>query len=334
MTSPLRKNISNDYFSAVNKLGGKKAQRQIAVYVESYDDLSFWRAILLPFENDKNCKFQIYPYTSLNNTIRHGKSAAIKELSKNAGRDMIVCVDADLDYLRQGSNDLSQVVCTNEYVFHTYAYAIENLQCWAPALRELCIKATNNDKPHFDFQTFLRDYSRKIYPLFLWVVYSARHSKHNYIDLKTFMAIIRLGDTTHDGGPRQALKRVGERVQDKLKELLASAPAKHRAEIAKLDNELRNQLDIKPEETYLYVRGHDLMDVNILPLLNAECAKIIQHRENDINKNCCHELQRQNEIQGYRNSLKPIDDLLKSQEHFLKTEQVKRIRKDLLRIFN
>ncbi|MDQ9768464.1 DUF4435 domain-containing protein, partial [Acinetobacter baumannii] len=66
------------------------------------------------------------------------------------GRCMIACVDADYDYLMQGLTASSHEVCTNPYVFHTYVYAIENFQCYAPALQSVCVMATLNDRPIFD----------------------------------------------------------------------------------------------------------------------------------------------------------------------------------------
>ena len=37
---------------------------------------------------------------------------------------------------------------------HTYAYAIENYQCYAEALHEVCVMATLNDHPLVDFVAF------------------------------------------------------------------------------------------------------------------------------------------------------------------------------------
>ena len=49
---------------------------------------------------------------------------------------MIACVDSDYDYLLQGATHTSRYIINNKYVFHTYAYAIENYQCYS----EMCIR--------------------------------------------------------------------------------------------------------------------------------------------------------------------------------------------------
>ena len=38
--------------AAANKLTSKKARRRIVAYVESYDDVFFWRTVLTKFEDE------------------------------------------------------------------------------------------------------------------------------------------------------------------------------------------------------------------------------------------------------------------------------------------
>ena len=53
MSSKLSDNINSRYFEAANALRGKRARRRIVAYVESYDDIYFWRTVLSRFEDDK-----------------------------------------------------------------------------------------------------------------------------------------------------------------------------------------------------------------------------------------------------------------------------------------
>ncbi len=80
----------------------KKARRKIVAYVESYDDVFFWRSVLGKFE-DETRYFDIMLPTR-NQHFDRGKKAAIANMLKGVGKDMIACVDADYDYLRQGYN--------------------------------------------------------------------------------------------------------------------------------------------------------------------------------------------------------------------------------------
>ena len=87
---------------------------------------------------------------------------------------MIACVDADYDYLLQGATPTSRLINKNPFVFHTYAYAIENYQCYAATLHRVCVMATLNDRQIVDFESFMQEYSQIIWPLFVWSVWVYR----------------------------------------------------------------------------------------------------------------------------------------------------------------
>ena len=137
MPSRLTDNISSSYFSAANKLTSQKSRRRIVAYVESYDDIFFWRSVLSRFE-DKTRYFEVM-LPSKKNLSKGKKSVLLNLLSGQVGRDMLACVDADYDYLMQQTTATSRFVNGNPYVIHTYAYAIENYQCWGPSLHNICV---------------------------------------------------------------------------------------------------------------------------------------------------------------------------------------------------
>ena len=98
----------------------KRARRRIVAYVESYDDIFFWRTVLSSFEN-ANRYFEVM-LPSKENKLERGKKAALMSLiGEKVGNDMIACVDADYDYLLQGASPLSKAILNNPFVFHTYA---------------------------------------------------------------------------------------------------------------------------------------------------------------------------------------------------------------------
>lgn len=46
MSNRLKDNLNSRYFEAANQMTSKKAKRRIVAYVESYDDIYFWRTVL------------------------------------------------------------------------------------------------------------------------------------------------------------------------------------------------------------------------------------------------------------------------------------------------
>ena len=58
MSRHLLNNISSAYIEAANRLRPKTKKRKIVAYVESYDDIFFWRNVLSEFE-DENTSFEV-----------------------------------------------------------------------------------------------------------------------------------------------------------------------------------------------------------------------------------------------------------------------------------
>ena len=72
MGKRLKDNLSSAYFDAANYLNGRNARKRIVAYVESYDDIFFWRtastqAIILspPFSEIKFISTERFPFVSV-----------------------------------------------------------------------------------------------------------------------------------------------------------------------------------------------------------------------------------------------------------------------------
>ena len=91
MGKRLSDNLSSLYIGAANRLKPKKARRKIVAYVESYDDVSFWRTLLGEFEDDTRYFEVMLPSKT---TLAKGKkSVLMNELGSQLGQNMIACVD-------------------------------------------------------------------------------------------------------------------------------------------------------------------------------------------------------------------------------------------------
>ena len=157
-------------------------------------------------------------------------------------------------------------------MFHTYAYATENYLCYAPSLHNVCVRATKNDTRIFDFERFMADYSRIIYPLFLWYAYSAQQESEHIFTLADFRASVRLNflEIEHNGLRTLAwLRRNVARRDQALRERHAEMIEPKRAFAEKLFRR-----GVTPENTYLFMHGHTLMDNVVIVLLNTVCEKL------------------------------------------------------------
>lgn len=87
MGKRLTENLSSLYIGAANSLKPKRARRKIVAYVESYDDISFWRSILAEYEdNTRYFEVMLPSQTSL---AKGKKTVLMNQLGKQLGENMI-----------------------------------------------------------------------------------------------------------------------------------------------------------------------------------------------------------------------------------------------------
>lgn len=326
MSHRLRDNISSEYINAANKLNGRHARKKIVAYVESYDDIFFWRTVLSRFEN-KHLYFEVM-LPSRQNLTKGKKSVLMNLLSKRVGENMIACVDADYDYLLQGSTELSREICENPYIFQTYVYAIENYQCYAESLHNVCVAVTLNDHAIFDFVEYLSAYSEAIFPLFVWNVWLYRTNNYGKFTITEFNRVIETGNF-NIGDPESNIGRVRHKVGQKIKQLQRMFPSAKEAYLSVKDDLKR--LGVTPRTTYLFIQGHHLFDNVVVPMLKRVCDNLIYEREREINHNAVHSIQRSNEMSSYNHSMESIVSMLRRNVGYADSKPFQRLLDDIQR---
>ena len=351
MSHRLKDNINSQYVQAANALRGKKARRRIVAYVESYDDIDFWRTVLSRFENEKRY-FEVMLPSKLNLT-RGKKSVLMNFISKGKderdnrrdeddeqeekksddtddrmGPDMIACVDADYDYLLQGATEQSKKVLGSPYVFHTYVYAIENYQCYAPSLHEVCVAVTLNDHRIFDFADYFARFSEAIFPLFVWNIMLYRNGNYPRFSISDFNRITDPGGFTVQN-PEVSLQNIKRKVGVKIRELQRQFPDA-KEEYLSLKDEMK-KLGVTPSTTYLYIQGHHLFDTVVAPILTKVCNLLRQERQQEIYHAHAHNTQKRNEMSCYENSRQDIKGMLKKNTAYQQCPRFLQVQEDIAR---
>ena len=327
MAKRLTDNINSQYFEAINKMTPKKARRRIVVYVESYDDVFFWRSVLGRYEDDKLTFDILLP--SRNQHLDRGKKAAISNMLKGVGRDMIACVDADYDYILQGATEMSRQMLENPYIFHTYAYAIENFQCYAKGLHETCVMVTLNDHRIFNFERVLQSYSQTIWPLFVWhVVFLQRRKMTMHFDMCEFNKVVVL-PSVRIQNPKWAIEYLSKKVRAKMFQLERRFP-KLKDALPETERMLRD-LGINDNNTYLYIQGHHLFDLVVSPVVQTVCDILRNEQENDIRDRAVHSEQARTEIACYENSLGKVKMMMKKNTYYQFSPEFQKILADVER---
>jgi hypothetical protein len=372
MSGKLTDNINSQYIAAANALRGKHARQRIVAYVESYDDIYFWRTVLGRFENetryfevmlpskmnltrgkksvlmnfigcnDKSATAPVdspavtAPAASPSATVPATSPAATAPAASPAdllplGPSMIACVDADYDYVMEGATEQSRKVLQSPFVFHTYVYAIENFQCYAPSLHEVCVAVTLNDHRIFDFYDYLTQYSEACFPLFVWSVWAYRTGHHNRFSLSDFNRVCDPGGFTVQQ-PQASIENVRRKVQTKVRELQRRFPGNKEAYL-QLKDDLR-RLGITPQTTYLYMQGHHLFDTVVAPIMTKVCNQLRQERQTEINRSEAHRTQKRNEMSCYENSLQDVKAMLKKNNGYQQCPRFRQLQDDIARYLN
>ena len=322
MPKKLRDNISSSYIDAANRLKSKTARRRIVAYVESYDDILFWRSVLSRFENDKRYFEVMLPS---HKRLERGKKAVLVD---GLGESLIACVDADYDYLLQGATPQSKKMLESPYVFHSYAYAIENIQCYAPSLHEVCVMVTLNDHRIFDFEDYLQRYSEAIFPLFIWSVWAYRTGNYRDFTLTDLARIIDPGGF-NVFNPQYSIDHLRHKVATKVRQLQALYPD-NKEQYLKVKEDIK-ALGVTPQTTYLYVQGHSLFDNVIVPIMSKVCNRLRMERQEEITRTARHHTQRRNEMSCYEHSLQDIRQMLKKNLGYMQCPEFQHIQLDVER---
>ena len=325
MPKRLNDNINSRYFEAANALKSKKARRRIVAYVESYDDIYFWRTVLSDFEDDKRY-FEVMLPSKVN--LTRGKKSVLMNFLEGEplGKDMIACVDADYDYLIQGRTHQSKKVLESPYVFHTYVYAIENYQCYAPSLHNVCVSVTLNDHRIFDFRDYFSQFSEVLFPLFVWSIMLYRNGNYPKFSISDFNRIADPGGF-NVYNPEPSISNVKRKVQTKIHELQRQFP-EAKDEYLWTKDDIRS-LGVTPQTTYLFIQGHHLFDTVVSPIISKVCNLLRQERQNEIYHAMAHKTQKRNEMSCYENSLQDIKAMLKKNSGYMTSEQFRRLQDDI-----
>lgn len=298
-------------------------KRIVRVYVEGYDDVAFWRGIFDHFDNPY-LRFEISVPTRAD--LPKGKKVLMSMIPQS-GEDLLLCVDSDFDHLFGERTEQSATVNGASHMFHTYTYATENYLCYSPSLHNVCVKVTKNDTRIFDFVKFMAAYSETIYPLFLWYAYSALSVTEHAFPLNDFKMAVRLGyvDLQENGMNTLAwLARNVERRENTLRRKHPDIVEK----VATFGVELQAK-GVIPQETYLYMHGHTLMDNVVLPMLNSVCEQLRSISIARIKSSNKQGTALKNEMSNYTNSLRSVRDVLLDNENYTSCHLYKRLHRDI-----
>ena len=303
---------------------------RVTVEVEDTIDRDFWSDLLGELCPEKEFHFDPY-HTILNEEGNSGRTGKGKSQIINASADFnawhIGCVDSDYDWILSDYTEAGQTISGNKFLLQTYAYSIENLMCLSCTLGDFCSENTE-ETTEFDFNDYLTRLSKSVYPLLVWSTYLC---SKGYLDFTPTSWREVLVNTEKD--PETSLAQIEAKTKAKKEEL----EKKYADEISdKEDFEFQTvcMKGVTDDETYLYVRGHELFD----QILNSVLSPIIidlrnQHREalrkTNLDEEAC-----KTALLAYQENVKPVKALLsKNYRYKNHTLIYKKIETDVMQIW-
>jgi Protein of unknown function (DUF4435) len=319
-------NLNSDLLAAFSALLPKGSAQRVLVYVESDDDIAFWRSVLTPFEqNGINFDIQL----PVKNALEKGKLAVL-EFADRVGNNLILCVDSDYDYLLQDTTATTSLINRNKFIFQTYTYSIENLLCYANSLHNICVQSSKNDSRIIDFEELLKLYSKTIYQLFLWSVHFSLKQDTTSFTIANFCETIKILDKAIVSEQfSTALQGLKNRVDIKIQELEAKFP-NDKPHVQALIGRLKS-LHVEETNVYLFINGHTVKDNVVMMFLEPVFQQLKSESENQIKSNAKHTEALVNQLNHYKNKLIPIELVLNSNTEFKSCFLYEKIHEDLSR---
>lgn len=318
------KGIDGEAAPAMERVPLERSQRLIKVFVEGYEDVAFWRGVFDDYESDA-LTFEIS--VPLRDDLAKGKKVVLRLAEDPGVRDTFFCIDSDFDYLFENQTAVAKVINHTPHIFHTYAYATENFLCYAPSLHNICVKATKNDLRIFDFESFFSDYSRTIYPLFLWYAYSAQISTPNVFPLLDFKSSVKLNYLEVENNGKDTIAWLSRQVEKRLRSLRAQHPEME----SRFPDFIRmlSKRGVTPENTYLFMQGHTLMDNVVMLVLESVCDRLRYISVSRINNSNRQGVTLINEQSNYNNALQDVRNALLFNENYKECFLYKKLKRDI-----
>ena len=248
---------------------------EITVLVEDYADIYLWSVVLKKVCPNRN--FRLTPFQEGDN-LSQSKNLIAREIKSKGGNLYIGCVDSDQSYLlRQYGNQLGEDIEQTRFLFHTYAYSMENLLCMPSTLSQV-VTASTSLQTKFSFDDFFKVLSNTIYPLFLLDLFL--RSKHS----RTVLIVDRwkniypgekhIRKSVKDNKPADLINDCAKKVKTFEKKLLG-ATEYNAVELKFFEQTLLANNDyLNKDNCCLFVYGHELMAF-VCDLLTAVADDVV-----------------------------------------------------------
>lgn len=216
------------------------------VYLESEDDKYFWHYVIST-QTTRDIEYVCYTKSKSGAEVTGCKQ--ILKFLPYFDSDFFACIDSD--YRRFG---IGASVSAGQYVAQTYTYSWENHVCYAEGLQQRACEVYGELADKFDFVCFLESYSKILYPYFAFMLYLQSAGRDGF-SIKDFR------DKLPGSCSLNEMACNGEKLLERMDTEFSNLCTKHELwPVFQKDLSAGKVklLELRPENTCLYIRGHNL----------------------------------------------------------------------------
>lgn len=261
-------------FKAELKLYGSTA----VVHLENKNDEVFWGKVLAEAYPQGKFRF-ISASRNIGGNMTTGCTQCL-QYREFLSPKFLIAIDSDYRYLSEEPN-----IDAKHYILQTYTYSFENHFChWhncelATAAIDKNLPGQEEGAPNFNWQVFLQNYSRTVYPLLVWQMYLQDINPEAF-PKSVFHRLLSI-----PVGPK-SIENDGAAIIQVLKERCHKLLSHLKHAYPEWDNtwhEARcNAQGVHRDNSYLFVRGHQLYD-----LIVAQGRKLNRNFERELTRHIC-----------------------------------------------
>lgn len=246
---------SIESFARNYKNGLRLSRLDTIVMVEDKASKEFWTFVFDKYAPKLKIKVIVKPkIVDKDGEVKKQSNVhAVLKYLPFADCQLILCKDSDYDYLFQ-----DPALNNQSFLFQTYTYSVENYLCYGPSLKDVSERTTLEKDTQFDFDGFLKEYSSIVYELFL-------RSYEDELERSKLFEVISLPGIIDLFNPENALIELKSKVDFEIIRLKKKYPAFDFEACKKTLFEL----GLTPENTYLFLRGHNVFDSVVKHLLHS-----------------------------------------------------------------
>lgn len=283
----------------------------VHVMVEDEYDVPFWNDLLTETRPEMDFDICPYQYAASGNisSLTKGKQHILQEArTGNLGTNNIGCIDSDWDYLLEPDTVDAGIVNECPYLIQTYTYSVENLLVEPASLPHVLCNATK-EQTKVSYIALMEQLSVKLYPLLILALYHHKHRtgvfhKEYWADVmpkvKTFSSCTR----------EELLSLVSNSVDAKIAHLQFTYAVSN-DDLSALKADLLQRKNLKPQNAYKYVRGHDLFEYINTVFLKPEFGSLCSSHRSAIMSADATTDEKTNRIKQYAKYMKmPIEHYL------------------------